>query len=194
MGVNYALFCETCKAVAPSLGDSGTIGYPTAADVRPESMFDMPTFGYVYSGLAAVALLTKELDDFLSFLMQHRGHRLVQAADGDAESDGWESKGADAPIPEQSPKGSERYVHARYRASCLTCGEDISSQATDVMREFERRTVSEKSISRFLKRVKLDLEIFYRAEPLSPKDLRSIRRFFKKHAAHAVEVSLVPVQ
>lgn len=81
MGVTCSFTCVECGEDAPELGDFGYIGYPSLDSGKGDR--DIPNFGYIYAGLAAVGLVTDEVQAFQAFLVRHRGHQIDSSADGE---------------------------------------------------------------------------------------------------------------
>jgi len=103
MGLTVNTYCKRCRVAAPEIGDYGFIGSPT---LGPRPRGGLTPFGEIYAGLAALRLVTPELDAFKAFLDAHRRHRIVQASDDDD---------ADEEPPELAP-----FCHGAGRVSAGT--------------------------------------------------------------------------
>ena len=84
MGITFSAACVKCGVEAPAIGDCGHVGIPSA-DVR-KRRGDAQTFAYIHDGLAAIGLLSEEIEALHAFLVEHTGHPIRQYADS-AEMD-----------------------------------------------------------------------------------------------------------
>ena len=70
MGVTYAVMCLDCGDEGPEVGDFGYIGYPSLD--KKKGKRHIPNFGYIYSGLRTLGLLTPGVEEMREFLEKHR--------------------------------------------------------------------------------------------------------------------------
>lgn len=198
MSVTHSVHCDDCDADAPDVGDMGSIGFPSLS-MDPRKKADVPqNFGYIYQGFLGVGLLTQELDEFLAFLCDHVGHRLMILEEDDApyedhEDDAWYRKARDAANGPPRPAQGLEYHVAKFEAACGRCDEKITSEHVDTVRRGGPHTVSSTAIDEYHDRVikRLDND-FYRSEPFNSADLEQLGTFLRRHKAHDPTVAFIP--
>ncbi len=82
MGVTYAVMCLDCGDEGPEVGDFGYIGYPSLD--KKKGKRHIPNFGYIYSGLRTLGLLTPGVEEMREFLEKHRVHTMDLACEGES--------------------------------------------------------------------------------------------------------------
>ena len=211
MGMCCWTVCRDCDAEAPQLGDFGYLGYPSLEERANGSA--ATTFGAIYRGLAAVHLVTEEIDDFRRFLERHAGHRVVTenqeglifgddgqggalpssavragAADSDGDEDEEdESEGTD----EDEDEPEAVFIKSRYRASCRRCGESVATGDLYPLSPFMPAPLSAAAIRAFQDTVMPAIETdCYEAAPLYVGDLARLDTFFASHSDHEIVVEL----
>jgi hypothetical protein len=201
MGVCCSFSCVECGEEAPELGDFGYIGYPSLDAAAGQR--DVPNFGHVYAGLAAVRLVTSEVQDFHDFLARHRGHTIDSSGDGeplfDDGEDLYEEDDEDDDDEEEADdvaagaSADSRYVASQYSATCATCRASFTTKVDYPFLPFDRVSLTAADIKAFLKQV-ADVadDAMYRAAPVYDGDLENLAAFLRKHAKHEVAVELAP--
>ena len=185
MGVTFATRCVKCNKDAPELGDFGMMGLPSASTKRRSGAGAIQNFGHIYQGFASVQLVDLEMDQYLAFLLKHRGHPLEQLGEEEEEDDRptivkpW-NREDEPPAP---PTGSRHYANASYGVSCDRCGTAFASSATYHLRRFEPIILEPKQVQTFLRQASGDDDV-YRAGPLSPDDLLGLTGFLEDHQTH----------
>lgn len=82
MGVTYGVMCLDCGDEGPEVGDFGYIGYPSLDEEKGKRY--IPNFGYIYSGLRTLGLLTPGVEEMREFLERHRAHTMDLACEGES--------------------------------------------------------------------------------------------------------------
>lgn len=82
MGVTYGVMCLDCGDEGPEVGDFGYIGYPSLDEEKGKRY--VPNFGYIYSGLKTLGLLTPGVEEMREFLEKHRAHAMDLACEGES--------------------------------------------------------------------------------------------------------------
>lgn len=82
MGVTYGVMCLDCGDEGPEVGDFGYIGYPSLDEEKGKRY--IPNFGYIYSGLRTLGLLTPGVEEMREFLEKHRAHTMDLACEGES--------------------------------------------------------------------------------------------------------------
>ncbi len=143
MSANTA--CVTCREVAPLLGDSGFLGYPSTehGPHSHEDLGEIPGFGYFHVGLEGIHLVTAEVSAYMAFLKAHQGHQIHLSLGNGDEPEGFEEALAAADYSalvaaqESVPPGFSR---ATMTYACDECGEELVSPE-DTLRTVARAVV-----------------------------------------------------
>jgi HEAT repeat protein len=193
VGITYATVCMRCKVDAPEVGDFGYIGLPSLETKRTPK--HTQPFGYLYAGLAALGLLTEEIEAFHAFLREHRGHPVHQFSDADADDSEDEGDEHDDLAPAATKTGKfvfkkGKFVEAFHVLACETCHEVQRGSESTRLRPLAARTLTAAEAKLFQTNCG-DLEAnTYRAGGFPFEDAEAIARFLTRHARHAVVVRL----
>ena len=188
MGVSFSVSCTRCGVEAPEVGDFGYIGIPTT-DPRKRRA-SLRSFAAIHEGLAALGMLTHEVEAFHAFLEAHRGHPLRQFNDhGDEE---FEADAEDSVSPGRSRafRFQERFPDAFHELSC-SCGAAYRAGSSEPLRPFEPFVPARKQLACFKSNVlAIDDDNFYRVAGFPFDDLRHIADFLEKHSGHTITARL----
>jgi hypothetical protein len=85
MSMRAGVICLDCKAWAPDVGDGGFLGGPAieVSEQWSSDDLDMPSFGYFYEALVALAIRPYDLETFRAWLIEHTAHRIAPLWDLD---------------------------------------------------------------------------------------------------------------
>jgi HEAT repeat protein len=193
VGISVTTVCARCNVDAPEVGDFGYIGLPSLESKRTRK--HTQPFGCLYAGLAALGLLTEEIEAFHAFLREHRGHPIRQFSDAEGaefEDDVGEQDDV-APAPASTEKFVFRkgtFVEAFHELRCEACGEVQRARESARLRPFATRTLTKKELKLFQTNCG-DLEAnTYRVGGFPYDDAAAIARFVRRHAAHVIVVRL----
>ncbi len=191
LGITYGSVCVQCGVEAPELGDFGYAGIPSASATRRRGA--MQTFGFIHAGLAAIDLLTEEVEAFKAFLDEHAGHPIRQYNDMGSEDFDEDPELDEASASRRTRKfkfKARNFVEAFYELHCAACTKTYRSNSSDRLRAFEARTLTKKEVARFLTHVAaLDEENFYRV--FFPfEEVSQLAEFLERHADDGVQARL----
>jgi HEAT repeat protein len=188
LGITYTSVCVRCGVEAPELGDFGYVGIPSASATRRRGAIQ--TFGFIYAGLAAIDLLTEELERFKAFLDEHAGHPIHRSNDIGSEDFDEDPELDEVSTPRQTRKfkfKARNFVEAFYELHCTACSKTYRSNSSDRLRAFEARTLTKKEVGLFLSHVAaLEEENFYRV--FFPfEEVSQLAEFLERHGDHGVQ-------
>ena len=86
MSVSVTIVSEGNNQRGPEIGDQGAIGSPDLeirCDYNDDWGVHEYTFGWVYSGLSSIELVTREVADFREYLEHNRGRTIHLTTEGD---------------------------------------------------------------------------------------------------------------
>ncbi len=139
--------CLTCNALAPILGESGYLGYPSLDPGPPEQDLgegfeDMPSFEKLFGAFASLHLVSSDLTHYRAFLARHQGHEMYLSLDDEdpeslpevfvAEREG--TAPDSRPDAQEVPAGHVR-GHVVY--GCAQCDTSLRTPEADTLLVFE---------------------------------------------------------
>jgi hypothetical protein len=180
---------------APEIGDAGYIGEPK---LESEHIYyedwggNSYTFGWVYSGLKSICLVTKELDDFKEFLEKYPNDNICLFIEGDEDPDedkvDWEN------LKKFNPSPKSEFKECRYQITNTESGEQYTSKWKDLLIPTEC-DLAATDISNFLEKLCDAYEIddsFTNVMPLLEpyEDFGEIRNFIVLNQKSPLKVSI----
>ncbi len=178
MGVSFDFYCQRCRVRAPRLGQGGAVGEP--------ALRGMESFGSIYRALAALKVVTPELEAFNAFLTAHDAHGVRRWADNEAGRD--EGRRLAACTPFVYRPGPFR--EASLELTCRRCG-SVQQFRRALLRPFEPFVPSRGHWDRLWEDV-LDIgeDYFHRAGFPFDDTLEYLRRFVEEHGQHPITIGL----
>ena len=140
--------CLTCNELAPILGESGYLGYPTldqgpAPQDLGEGFEDLPSFGEFYRAFASLHLVSSDLTRYRDFLTKHRGHKMYLSLDDEdvatlpdvfvADREGT----AVSKRPDSGTSGAPGHVQGHVVYTCAECDDSRRTPEADSLLPFE---------------------------------------------------------
>jgi hypothetical protein len=209
MSQTAGIACLTCREHGPLVGDYGYLGLPGIEPLRVSTASGgdegMPSFGFLYEGLAAVGLQRFDLDECAAWLRRHAGHRL--ALDVEGNNDEVVELEEDETVGEAAEKlweGAEErlkaalksgeYRLARHKVACPGCKVDLVSSEPEPFRAFQPRTLGKEQAGQFLERWGQTDDCWtyrlYGAVDPFEGYMQAVIPFVEKHAEHGLVVEL----
>jgi hypothetical protein len=193
MSVYCRTYCLDCLVIAPEIGDGGFIGNPDMNSAKnTDSDEEMENFGYIYEGLAALQILTDDVEAYKSFLKVHQGHRVIISSDHDEEHPK-ELQGEMYDKLTDFEFTDDDFEEGHYVISCVTCGTEFFSTDSEKVRIFTPFKPTRNQINTFLSHtVEIDDVNFHRPSSLIHpfEDLEEIAAFLEEHEGHDLLISL----
>jgi hypothetical protein len=90
MSVGVSIISVENGTLAPEIGDQGSLGY---AELESERRYNKEwdvsaySFGWIYSGLSSIGLITKEVENFKEFLSINRDKNIATFVEGEDDQD-----------------------------------------------------------------------------------------------------------
>jgi hypothetical protein len=180
---------------APEIGDAGYIGSP---NIECEHIYNEEwganfyTFGWVYSGLKSIHLITKEIEDFKEFLERYLNDNICIFFEGGEDPDedkvDWEN------LKEFSPSAKNGYQECRYKITNIESGEEFISKWKDMLIPIEYELTAS-DISNFIQKLYEASEIddsFTNVRPLLEpyEDFGKIRNFIALNRTSKLKISI----
>lgn len=179
----------------PEIGDSGYIG---VANAEIEHIYNEEwganfyTFGWIYSGLKSISLITKEIEDFKEFLETHSDNNICTFIEGgddpEEENVDWDN------LTDFNPSPKSEYKNCFYQLINLETGEVFRTESTGLLIP-GKKELTESDVNNFIEKLYDSSDIddsFTNVSPLIDPyaELEKIRDFIAENRHSKLEVCI----